>query len=50
MLSGKRCLVVEDESLIAVDIQQELEAVGAAQVVCAPEPRGGSYGLARSAL
>lgn len=36
MLSGKRCLVVEDESLIAVDIQQELEAVGAAQVVCAP--------------
>ncbi len=36
MLSGKRCLVVEDESLIALDIQQELEAAGAAQVICAP--------------
>ncbi len=36
MLSGKRCLVVEDESLIAVDIQQELEAVGAAMALCGP--------------
>jgi DNA-binding response OmpR family regulator len=35
MLSGRRCLVVEDELLIAVDIQQELEAAGAAEVVCA---------------
>src|SRR3954451_4258313 len=34
MLSGKRCLVVEDELLIALDIQQELEAAGAAEVVC----------------
>jgi two-component system, response regulator PdtaR len=33
MLSGKRCLVVEDESLIALDIQQELEAAGAEVVV-----------------
>ena len=35
MLSGKRCLVMEDELLIALDIQQELEAAGAAEVVCA---------------
>jgi CheY-like chemotaxis protein len=34
MLSGKRCLVVDDELLIALDIQQELEAAGAADVVC----------------
>jgi DNA-binding response OmpR family regulator len=34
MLSGRRCLVVEDELLITLDIQQELEAAGAAQVVC----------------
>jgi len=35
MLSGRRCLVVEDELLIALDIQQELEAAGAAEVICA---------------
>lgn len=35
MLEGKRCLVVDDELLIALDIQHELEAHGAAQVVCA---------------
>lgn len=35
MLSGKRCLVVEDELLIALDIQQELQAAGASEVVCA---------------
>jgi DNA-binding response OmpR family regulator len=35
MLSGKRCLIIEDELLIALDIQQELEAAGAAEVVCA---------------
>jgi DNA-binding response OmpR family regulator len=34
LLSGKRCLVIEDELLIALDIQQELEAAGA-EVVCA---------------
>lgn len=34
MLSGKRFLVVEDELLIALDIQQELESAGAAEVVC----------------
>jgi DNA-binding response OmpR family regulator len=34
MLSGKRCLVVDDELLIALDIQQELEAAGAGEVVC----------------
>jgi DNA-binding response OmpR family regulator len=35
MLSGKRCLVVDDELLIALDIEQELTAAGAAEVVCA---------------
>src|SRR3569832_1638004 len=34
MLAGRRCLVVEDELLIALDIQQELEAAGAAEVIC----------------
>lgn len=32
---GKRCLVVEDEVLIAIDIQRVLEEAGAAAVVCA---------------
>ena len=34
-LAGKRCLVVDDEFLIALDIQQALENAGAAEVVCA---------------
>jgi two-component system, response regulator PdtaR len=34
VLAGKRCLVLDDELLIAVDIQQILEAAGAANVVC----------------
>src|SRR3569832_2994457 len=34
-LTGKRCLVVDDEFLIALDIQQALEQAGAAEVVCA---------------
>ena len=33
-LTGKRCLVVDDEFLIALDIQQALEQAGAAEVVC----------------
>ncbi len=33
-LSGKRCLVLDDEFLIALDIQQILERAGAAHVVC----------------
>jgi CheY-like chemotaxis protein len=33
-LTGKRCLVVDDEFLIALDIQQVLEQAGAAEVVC----------------
>ena len=33
-LSGKRCLVLDDEFLIALDIQQILERAGAVQVVC----------------
>jgi CheY-like chemotaxis protein len=35
LLSGKRCLVLDDEFLIALDIQQILETAGAAHVACA---------------
>ena len=34
-IAGKRCLVLDDEFLIALDIQQILEAAGAASVICA---------------
>lgn len=34
-LAGLRCLVLDDEFLIALDIQQILETAGAAVVVCA---------------
>jgi CheY-like chemotaxis protein len=37
-LTGKRCLVVDDEFLIALDIQQALEHAGAAELVCAGNP------------
>lgn len=40
LLGGKRCLVLDDEFLIALDIQQILENAGADNVVCvadAPE-------------
>ena len=33
-LAGKRCLVLDDEFLIALDIQQILERAGASEVVC----------------
>lgn len=33
-LAGKRCLVLDDEFLIALDIQQILESAGAAIVTC----------------
>jgi CheY-like chemotaxis protein len=33
-LAGKRCLVLDDEILIALDIQQMLETAGAASVIC----------------
>ncbi len=33
-LAGKRCLVLDDEFLIALDIQQILESAGAADVMC----------------
>jgi|SRR6185437_692002 two-component system, response regulator PdtaR len=36
-LTGKRCLVLDDEFLIALGIQQTLEAAGAAKVVCVSE-------------
>jgi CheY-like chemotaxis protein len=35
LLSGKRCLVLDDEFPIAFDIQQILELAGAAHVACA---------------
>jgi CheY-like chemotaxis protein len=35
LLSGKRCFVLDDEVLIALDIQQILENAGAAHVACA---------------
>jgi len=34
LLMGKRCLVLDDEFLIALDIQQTLELAGAAHVAC----------------
>jgi CheY-like chemotaxis protein len=34
-ITGKRFLVLDDEFLIALDIQQVLESLGAANVVCA---------------
>jgi CheY-like chemotaxis protein len=34
LLNRKRCLVLEDEFLIALDIQQILEGAGAASVIC----------------
>lgn len=34
-LAGRRCLVLDDEFLIALDIQQVLEQAGAGEVVCA---------------
>lgn len=33
-IAGKRCLVLDDEFLIALDIQQILEAAGAGSVTC----------------
>ena len=35
LLSGKRCLVLDDEFLIALDIQQTLELAGAEYVAAA---------------
>jgi len=34
-LAGRRCLVLDDEFLIALDIQHVLEQAGASEVVCA---------------
>jgi len=33
-IAGKRCLVLNDQFLIALDIQQILEAAGAASAIC----------------
>ena len=38
-IAGKRCLVLDDEFLIALDIQQILEAAGAANVTCFGDAR-----------
>jgi CheY-like chemotaxis protein len=53
LLSGKRCLVLDDEFLIALDIQQTLELAGAEYVAAAasvPEAlaflRGPEFNLA----
>jgi DNA-binding NtrC family response regulator len=35
LIAGKSCLVLDDEFLIALDIQMILETAGAAEVVCA---------------
>jgi two-component system, response regulator PdtaR len=35
ILAGRRCLVLDDEFLIALDIQQILERAGALHVACA---------------
>lgn len=35
VLIGKRCLVVEDEALIVLDLQRMLEDAGAVEIVCA---------------
>jgi CheY-like chemotaxis protein len=34
LFAGKRCLVLDDEFLIALDIQQILESAGATEVTC----------------
>lgn len=39
-LAGKRCLVLDDEFLIAMDIQNILETAGAARVICASNSDG----------
>lgn len=39
-LAGKRCLVLDDEILIALDIQQMLEAAGAESVICVVDAAG----------
>ncbi|HZP78808.1 MAG TPA: response regulator [Pseudolabrys sp.] len=35
LLKGKHCLVLEDEFLIVLDIEETLQSLGAAAVVCA---------------
>src|SRR5689334_10063323 len=37
LLGGRRCLVLDDEFLIALDIQQILEKAGAINVTCAAD-------------
>src|ERR1051325_10550292 len=34
LIAGQRCLVLEDEFLIALDLQQILETAGAVRVIC----------------
>jgi two-component system, response regulator PdtaR len=39
-LAGKHCLVLDDEFLIALDIQEILESAGAAKVICVSDEAG----------
>ena len=48
-LTGKTCLVLEDEFLIALDIEQILEAAGAARVVCFSDAQEALTALRRGA-
>jgi CheY-like chemotaxis protein len=45
--AGKRCLVLDDEFLIALDIQQILESAGAASVTCVGSVEDALEALAR---
>jgi CheY-like chemotaxis protein len=44
-LAGKRCLVLDDEFLIALDIQEILESAGAAHVICVSDEAGALQAL-----
>lgn len=46
-LAGKRCLVLDDEFLIALDIQQVLETAGATDVVCIADAAEALQALSR---
>lgn len=47
-LAGKRCLVLDDEFLIALDIQHVLETAGATDVVCIADAAEALKALSRA--
>ena len=49
-LAGKHCLVLDDEFLIALDIQQILEAAGAASVVSVSTAQAAIAAVAERAI